>query len=123
MQKREIENYLPLSVLATLTDKKEVFEAYKQLNPAQQDFYDMEKGFDGKNEIPNDCDGLWDNIDKKKPNFQHLRYGFCGKNGKSLLETLFENQVLITKEGLLERCKSTGQNELKELLAKIAKAL
>lgn len=123
LQKREIENYLPLSALATLTDKKEVFEAYKQLNTAQQDFYDMEKGFGGKNEIPNDCEGLWDNIDKKKPNFQHLRNGFCGNNGKRLLETLFQNQDLITKESLLARCQSTGQNELKELLGKIVKIL
>jgi flavodoxin len=103
--------------------KKDVFESYKQLDDSQKDFYDMEKGFNGKNEIPDDCEGLWDNINRKSSDFENLRYGFCGSKGKGVLEALFQNQVLITPNGLLERCKSTGENELKDLLSKIAKAL
>ncbi len=122
LSKREIENYLPFDALETL-NLNNMLDIFKKLKPEQQDFYDMEKGFYGKNEIPTDCEGLWGDIDKKTDTFQQLRKGFAGNKGKSVFESLYQNTGIITPTGLLHRCKSTGEGELKDLLSKMAKAL
>lgn len=126
LEKREIENYLPISALESLSNSQNIVNAFKNLSDAQKDFYDMEKGFEGKNEIPKDAnnyEGLWDNIVKGSELFKHLRYGFAGNKGKNIFEQLFKDEKYITAEGLLTRCKSTGEGELKDLLANITAKL
>ena len=49
LEKREIENYIPVEVLNDIPNKKEhVYKAFLELTQKQRDYYDMKKGFGKK---------------------------------------------------------------------------
>lgn len=122
--KREIENYLPESVLSTLTsvEQKTVYESYCKLSSHQKDFYDLEKGFDDKSTAL-EQETLFETVF----DFQNLRKGFALNNKfdtKKDFPRLFANTQHVTQDTLNARCAHQPQpNELKELLNSISRLI
>ena len=120
--KREIENYLPDSVLLALTDTEQniVYGAYSQLSPEQKDFYDLEKGFDDKSSAIGQ-EALFEGIEEQV--FSNLRKGFALNkkfDTKKVFPRLFTNEQHVSQNTLMSRCSHQPQpDELKELLESI----
>ncbi|UUF15196.1 MULTISPECIES: hypothetical protein [Flavobacterium] len=124
LEKREIENYLPVQVFADFPHNHQIVSSYLNLNNIQQSFYDFEKGFDGKKistldiNIQNLYTGLSE-VDE-----QHLRVGFnkSFKNGfssKKVLPLLFKHSS-ISRENLLENCAMQDDpEEIIEIIKKL----
>ncbi|WP_054851065.1 hypothetical protein [Olleya sp. ITB9] len=111
LEKREIENYIPLEMLETNEniDKNKV-NSLKELTPEQQDFYDLEKGFniDSRKKLH----PLFEDISNE--NYRHLIKGLHTTKfrTKTELPKMFLSEFL-TKKMLLDKCKH--QNTPKEL--------
>ncbi|KAA1242519.1 hypothetical protein [Aquimarina sp. RZ0] len=111
LEKREIENYLPLIIFERETNvSDDAITALKELDENQLDYYDYEKGFkinSRKKLLP-----LFENISDK--NYEILKSGFDNKDFRTKREIpkLFLSNS-ITKEMLLDRCRH--QNDPKEL--------
>jgi hypothetical protein len=130
LYKREIENYLPISVLATVPEiLQSTYEAYCNLNPHQKDFYDMENGFGDKGEPSDAQKKLYANIVNTE-NYKHLRKGFnrSRKDGdfiaKRKFPAMFENEQKVMKQTLTSVCShQPNPNELTDILNSILSLL
>ncbi|WP_064197821.1 MULTISPECIES: hypothetical protein [Emticicia] len=132
LEKREIENYLPDNIIATIDIEDSFIKTYcKRLTHIQKDFIDIENGLNMSidslkkqkinvyNLFINENDTQSD-IESK---LQGLRVGIKAKfdNFKNDFPKLFEH---ATQEELMERCKEqVNPNELKDILDKISKLL
>ena len=122
--KREIENYLPDTVLSTLTnaDQRSVYDAYAQLSSEQKDFYDLEKGFNDRGTAVGQ-EPLFEGV----RDFQNLRKGFALNkrfDTKKDFPRLFNNETYVTQEALNTRCAhQPNPNELRDLLDTISRLI
>lgn len=121
LNKREIENYIPVEAFQELSNHK-IVEEYKKLTNDQSSFYDLEKGFKNKNLNAHDeqIQVLFKNIGTKEEGI--LRRGFesIGDfNPKQQLPLLF-NHKNTNRETLTNKC---GNNELLDIIAMINKLL
>jgi len=116
LYKREIENYLPLNVLSSHFEEGDLsYNAFISLTHDQMDFYDLDKGFNGKNEYPEGQQELFEGL--KDADFKALRQGIS--IAKADLYRLF-NDVKIVQVELLNRCTHQPEPlELKNILFEI----
>lgn len=120
--KREIENYIPISILEKNTpiELKTVMEKYKELLPEQRDFFDLEKGFN--NRRPDST--LFATI--SEDTFNALRQGFSRDriiDVKKRFYTLFSDPD-CNYLAIEEICKhQENPSEIKQMLAAIANLL
>lgn len=114
LEKREIENYLPLEALEDLPNNPNIIEAYSQLNSEQQSYYDLEKGFNGplKN-TAQEVQDLFDDI--PVANMTALRNGFRSIIDKNDIPPLFRHKN-VTRDTLISKCNS---NELLDIIEAI----
>jgi len=118
LYKREIENYLPKEALLQIPEAlHELTNTLFELEPVQQDFYDLEKG------LGNAKNDLFDDITNQQRNILKLGYNQAGYDPKKELHQLF-NHSCITQENLLKKCKHQDTpDELQQILAKITNLL
>jgi len=66
LRKRKIENYLPNRILANITGRRSVFDAYKLLCEEQRSHYEMKNGFksddNGQASVPPEQDTLYSDV-------------------------------------------------------------
>jgi len=96
LQKRKIENYLPIAVLWSRhvpRKLRNIYKAFVSLTPEQQDHYEMKKGFEkdkktGHAIIPKE----------QKTLFQHVpqRILSCFGNGAERISRNYMNKLLFT---------------------------
>ncbi len=102
LQKREIENYLPLEALeGCAPEKKHVLKAFTKLNRAQRDHYDMKNGFsdkDGNFVILTEQEAFYESVDQSI--LRDLHTGFGDKVWKLFEET----DDIINKTTLCATC-------------------
>lgn len=137
LEKREMENYLPIEAYAGITNKNTMTDAFLRLPPLQMDFFDIEDGFKGKlfSELDIEVQNLLKDVspaDKQVFKEYSLKSFNGGKNNfKSDFPKLFLSSK-VTKENLLARCAHHSNdknvhpynpNELPDLLTKISNLL
>lgn len=126
LNKREVENYLPLNDFESINTSNPFIRTFvDKLNNKQRDFIDIEKGLEKsrnnwgneKLEVLNFYENLTD------IEFQNLRVGLSGEfeNFKKDFPQLFKK---ATQQGLMKRTKDQDNpNELKDILDKITALL
>ena len=132
LEKREVENYLPIDLFNLINPSDVFVRTYCDLlTPIQRDFIDIEKGFNKSIEnIESENEEIYhffinenESIKDLKIKLSNLRYGLNRIFGdfKNEYTKLFEN---ATQEGLIERTKEQeNPDELKLILEKITKLL
>ncbi|WP_188051427.1 hypothetical protein [Flavobacterium sp. GP15] len=124
LEKREIENYLPVGVFASFPHNHQIVNSYLNLTNVQQSFYDFEKGFDGNKLSTLDINIQNLYTDLSVVDEQQLRVGFnkSFKNGfssKKVLPQLFKHPS-ISRENLLENCEMQDDpEEIIEIIKKL----
>lgn len=118
LEKREIENYLPLEILEDsdfIENNK--LNALSALSPEQQDYFDMESGFNINSQKK--LHPFFEDIESE--NYKLLIKGFNCKEFKSKIEfpKMFLSDAL-TKKMLLEKCShQKDPKELENIINKI----
>jgi hypothetical protein len=119
LEKRKIENYIPLVLLDKLK-RRDRFRAFQRLTPEQRDYYEMKGGFRehpaGKAEIPDEQQMLFDKV--PAPVLRDL----CGGFGKDSW-AVFRDDVQSIREGELEAICSRCPGELPRLLDAIERII
>lgn len=128
LEKREIENYLPLDVFESINSQHPFINTFvnNQLSNEQRDFIDIQNGLakNRKNwgvDYKQDVLKLFSNL--KDSDFENLIKGLDSEfeNFKRDYPKLFKN---ATQSGLIERTKhQNNPNELQEILDKISMSL
>lgn len=122
LKKREMENYIPDSILAEFNDM--YLNLYLKLTPVQKDYFDLEKGFN-KNRADKNYDDNILTLYKSVTNedWSTLKNGIkfppYDKHFKSEFPKLFEDKS-INKTNLSTRA---GSDELRDILNKITALL
>lgn len=124
LEKREIENYLPVEVFTDFPYKHEIVNSFLNLDNIQQSYYDFENGFDGKNISTLDINiqNLYKGISTKDE--KHLRVGFNKSiknkfSSKKALPQLFRH-TNISRTNLLEKCeKQEDPQEIIKIIKKL----
>jgi len=117
LEKREMENYLPIEILNDIDNINfDRVEALANLNEIQQDFYDLDAGFNGKSK--NEIDDIFSNLTNEEYNI--LKTGFSQEiKTKTEVPQLFLSSRL-TRELLNEKCRhQLNSNELLNIIDKI----
>jgi hypothetical protein len=122
LQKRKIENYLPISALFRqhIPKKlKNIYQAFLSLTPEQQAHYEMKKGFKKVNNhaiIP----------DKQKELFEHVPQrildNLCGGFGDNAWEYFKSKRDVITEDAIKLTCPN-DPNEIVRILDSIERLL
>lgn len=125
LEKRSMENYLPTEVYPYLEAKisKKFIEAFMSLNPQQIDFYNIQRGFDGKsrNDLSIEVASLYEDV--SDTNYEILKNG-CGLgNFKSEYPKFMEHHQ-VYKETLLRRTNhQVSPDELEVIIEEIRKLI
>lgn len=123
LQKRAIENYIPIEAFTSkASNVNEVIQAYRNLEIPQKDFFDLKKGFKGKGQLPLAQRKLFNHMDGKNPTFKALRKGFNVRDFNQNNLYLFFRSDKVTKKTLQKRCGITS-NELETIISKISSLL
>jgi hypothetical protein len=111
LNKREMENYLPIEALEQVqSEKQRVLRAFRQLGQIQRDHYDMKNGFeqdkDGQPDVPSEQTDLFHDVDRN----------LCGGFGEKIWK-LFEESPndIITKATIRATC-SNDPDEIDRIL-------
>lgn len=122
LEKREIENYMPIEMLEKIGVDEAYLTAYKSLSPKQKDFFDVEKGFQNKNRksLEVGVSKLYKDMTDETYNvFRKKNLGM--KRFKSEFPKLFGS---VTKEQLIEvTSHQSNPKELEFVLQQITKLL
>lgn len=121
LEKREMENYMPLDIVEKNNLLSNPVKSYISLESVQQDFFDLQNGFTMSRRNleteKNHVHLLYSNI--SETNYNNLRNGIKDEfqNFKRDFSELF---VSATQQGLIQRTQEQNNpNELKEILDKI----
>jgi len=118
LQKRELENYIPLSVLGGISDKEQQFQAFQKLPPgASRDFYDMKYGFKkkkGQTKLYPLQKELYRDIS------QDILDALVSGFGKNVLQNLMQESNELTEQDFKDTC-SSGHQELSDILDNMEK--
>ncbi|WP_147451373.1 hypothetical protein [Corallococcus llansteffanensis] len=119
LHKREIENYLPVSVLQVARQKK-TYRAFLVLSAQQRDYYDMKEGFrrnaeSGKPIIPKQQEALFESILKRG---RHVVDALCGGFGDDVWR-LFELKASPIDEFAVNMTCTTNPGEIDIILDRI----
>jgi len=119
LNKRKIENYMPLSLLH-YAKKKTTFMAFKKLTQDQKDYYEMKHGFkradNGEANVPTTQSALYADVHK------HVRRNLCGGFGDNVYE-LFKTKRQFLKSKDIENICTKDPNEVNRVLDEIEKIL
>ncbi len=119
LNKRNIENYIPLSLLH-YANRITKFRAFKKLTQDQRDYYDMKHGFrlaaDGEIDILVAQSALYAGIHK------HVCRNLCGGFGDNVYE-LFKTKRQYLKSKDIENICPNDPNEINRILDEIEKIL
>jgi hypothetical protein len=121
LEKREIENYMPIQMLYEINDiNNNKVETLENLNPTQQDYYDLDSGFNRKSK--NGIDDIFSSLTNEE--YNTLKNGFSEEiKTKSEVPKLFLNSKL-TRDLLTEKCShQQDSNELLNIIDKINRLL
>jgi UDP-2,3-diacylglucosamine pyrophosphatase LpxH len=125
--KREMENYVPESILTTLDNS--YLNEYCNLTTIQKDYFDLEKGLiheRGAKKGNNEVEDFYASLNDKS--WKILQAGintdkYSSENFKNEFGKLF-NDPTVTKNSLLSRCGGTKyENELQEIVNKVKSLL
>lgn len=122
LEKREIENYLPVQVFSDFPHTHPIISSYLNLNNAQQSYYDFQDGFKGKaiNTLNINIQDLFAGISANDE--KYLRVGFDRSikdfYSKKVFPLLFKHAT-VSRKTLLENCSM--QNDPEELIKIIKK--
>jgi len=95
LQKREIENYLPVNVLNHLPRKlKKTYRAFLNLEQKQRDYYDMKNGF--KKDAPEDHEDLFEHIPKRTLDDLWNGFGEVWQYFKSKRDLITEDAIRLS---------------------------
>ncbi len=127
LEKREMENYLPDEVIASVEDN--FIELYLALSPFQKDYFDLQFGFN-KNRTDKNYDQRILDFYKTVSNedWKILKNGISTDVYKKSFKTEFPklfNHELVTRDTLLSRCShhEGDPNELFNLVSEITNLL
>jgi hypothetical protein len=125
LEKREIENYLPVEAFPHTTENANFIKAYNRLTPQQQDYIDIEKGFNRTkfDRLPIFIQQFYSNLsDPDKQLFRDHELVLDG-NFKAEFPKLFLSEK-VTRDTLMAKCShQSNPNELPHLLEKISNLL
>jgi len=119
LEKREMENYLPVSILEKeISDNQDFIRAFSRLNPIQKDYFDIENGFPNKNfkDLDGNLKDFFSGISDedygvlRSFNLKSLNGG--KDNFKSEFPKLFESDK-IDREMLLNQCSHHSDTKSK----------
>ncbi|RED45244.1 hypothetical protein DFQ10_102112 [Winogradskyella eximia] len=117
LEKREMENYMPIEMLNDIEDiNSEKVEAIANLNKVQQDYYDLDDGFRGKSR--NELDNIFADLTNEQ--YNTLKNGLSQEiKTKIEVPKLFLSNK-ITHEDLNNKCShQLDSNELLNIIDKI----
>ncbi|NVJ09460.1 hypothetical protein HUW63_30060 [Myxococcus sp. AM001] len=119
LHKREIENYLPVSVLQGAHQKK-TYRAFLSLTQEQRDYYDLKEGFKRHREskkpiIPPEQEALFMNIQKKG---RHVLEALCGGFGGDVWR-LFQSKTMPPDQDAVRLTCTTCPDEIDTILDQI----
>jgi len=122
LEKREMENYLPDDVFDEIEGNEKFIAAYKDLTPQQKDYFDIEKGFGGKNltSLDENIQALYE---KLEPHSTPLRRGITYNNFKNEFPKLFRNKTITQKTLLARTQHQQNPNELQDIIREISQLL
>ena len=123
LYKREIENYLPYKDIDCFPDNViDVVREISKLSDDQLDFYDIEKGFENKDNPQEHHKGLYNGI-KENLNYELLRKGLNinGFDVKGKIFTYFNDKV--NRKLLESRCSHHDKEELLKVITIIKRLL
>lgn len=138
LEKREMENYLPIEAFSEITDNNDFVDAYLRLSPLQKDYFDLEKGFNNTkfDRLPVEIQSLFENVgEKEREIFRSKNLKMFNDSQKENFKSDFPKLFLsskVNKENLLARCAHHSNdpnvhpynpNELPDLLTKISDLL
>ncbi|MGD9994056.1 MAG: hypothetical protein AB7S69_12230 [Salinivirgaceae bacterium] len=123
LEKREMENYIPDEVLATIENNDEYIQAISRLSPLQKDYFDIEKGFEKDfKKLEDGVKELYDDLSENDIRIFRNNRMMIG-NFKTEFPKLF-NHSEVTQASLLKRVEHQENScELQEILDKITKLL
>ncbi len=103
LQKREIENYLPVHLLQQIPRKrKKVYKAFLRLEQEQRDYYDMKRGFEKGHrdhaKIPVEQQDLFSHVPR------NVLDDLCGGFGNNVWRLFKTSRDLITEESIRLTC-------------------
>ncbi|AFR05131.1 hypothetical protein V6M93_19140 [Pectobacterium brasiliense] len=121
LEKREIENYIPDSIISELDfARKKIVESFSKLSSTQKDFFDYKIGFKRKGGHKHKTDisfnGLYANIPDEV--YDEIKNGF----GKDIAGLVYKKDALITKDDFVLRCDKIN-TEFKKICAAIERIL
>jgi hypothetical protein len=121
LEKREIENYIPDSVISKIdVARKRIIDSFSTLSESQKDYFDYKSGFKRKGGHKRKDDasfnGLFDDIPDNVYNV--IKNGF----GKDISELAYEKELLITKDDFNTRCDKINK-EFEKICAAIERIL
>lgn len=119
LNKRKIENYLPVSLLH-YANRINTFRAFQKLTQKQRDYYEMKHGFrlaaEGEADVPTVQSALYADVHK------HVRRDLCGGFGEKVYE-LFRTKSQFLKSKDIENICPNDPNEINRILDEIEKIL
>ncbi len=120
LQKREIENYLPVNVLQGIPGRRECYLAFLNITQEQRDHYDMKSGFkkDEQNHaiVPQEQQSLFEHVPQK------ILDDLCEGFGRKAWEHFEKAQDKITKEAIELICPGNTA-EIENILNRIESLL
>ncbi len=130
LEKREMENYLPVEAFSEIETNRDFINVYLGLNEEQKDYLDLEKGFDDINfeSLDANVQELYSDLSAESKNIlrkQTLeKFTGSGRNDfKSEFPKLFLSER-VTKAGFINRTKDqSNPDELKDIINKVRKLL
>lgn len=113
LNKRKIENYLPISVLQKFAGLTMIFRAFLHLNQTQRDYFDMKGGFKKESNnraiIPIKQEQMFEFVP------QYIKNRLCGGFGPELWKCFTKYQNDITEEEIRLICPDEA-NEINNFL-------
>lgn len=108
LQKREIENYIPDSLISSLDHaRKIIIQHFNTLSAEQKDYYDYKLGFKKKGGHWKKNDSLFNGLysDLKDDVYEAIKNGF----GKDIAELAYAKDKILTKDDFDTRCGKISQ--------------
>lgn len=123
LEKREIENYLPVEVFTNFPHDHAIVSSYINLTSVQQSYYDLQNGFKRKSisSLDKNVQDLFKGISTTDE--KHLRIGFDGSikgfSSKKEFPPLFKHPN-ISRKTLLKNCElQENPEEIIEIIKKL----
>lgn len=124
LEKRQMENYLPIEAYDDISDNTNYIEAYKRLSSTHKDYFDIKTGFKKEfSQLPTEIQAFYHGIPNNDKTIFETRSMDLGGSFKAEFPKLFQSNK-VTQDSLLQRCaRQNDPNELPNILTKITELL